>query len=825
MVLSSRKLVAVTATLALLPALLVTSTQAEAAPGAAASAASKVRAASYRATITRTRHGIPHIVAKNFGSLGFGSGYASAATSICTLADTVLTSRGQRSRYLGGTDRYDDQVSMAGTNLQSDTLVTDLHDRRVVENLLASKAGPGADARAMVTGYAAGVNAWLRKTGGARKISDPECRGAAWIKPDATALDIWYGVYLANLIASTGHFLPQITEATPPVPGPGGGLPTSAADAKFAPAPAQLPDRDKLLAALGKDPASPFGSNATAVGGAASTTKSGMLLGNPHFPWRGRYRFTQQHLTIPGVYDVAGASLIGSPVVNIGWNRNVAWSHTVSTAYRFTPYEYRTVGSSTTYLTTDGPKQLDQRAVKVVVRGADGRLSTVTRPLYRTDQGYVLNDPATLMNWTPVSFFAIRDANGEQLRTIDTFLDMGRATGVRDLLARQDRGGGMPWVNTTAADRAGNVLYADHSVVPNVSNALAQKCMTPVGRALFQVAGLPGLDGTRATADCAWGTDADAQRPGILGPKNLPAAVRRDWVVNANDSYWLPNPAQKLEGFARIIGCEKCQRTLRTRMVSRYVMDRLRVGRISPALLRGFEHQNRVMGAEVMSAGSGNTNDLVKVCEAADGGDACPVLAAWDRHSNIGSRGNHIFEEFVTRLPKQALTGAETYWKVPFDESDPLNTPRDLDETNSGVITAMKDAIASLRARKIPMNATWGSLQVAGDRGASRIPLGGGLGDQAGNANALASRGPLQNSGSYKPVTYGSSHIEAVSFLKRGAVDARTILTYGQSENPRSPWSQDQTKLFGHKLWVKFPFTAKQIRKARISRLVVSARR
>ena len=93
------------------------------------------------------------------------------------------------------------------------------------------------------------------------------------------------------------------------------------------------------------------------------------------------------------------------------------------------------------------------------------------------------------------SFFAIRDANGEHLRTIDTFLDMGKATSASDLLARQDKGGGMPWVNTTAADRSGNALYADHSVVPNVSNALAQKCMTPVGRVLFQVAGLPGLLG------------------------------------------------------------------------------------------------------------------------------------------------------------------------------------------------------------------------------------------------------------------------------------------------------------------------------------------
>jgi acyl-homoserine-lactone acylase len=774
----------------------------------------------YRAEITRTKYGIPHVVAKDFGSLGFGSGYASARTSICTLADTVLTARGQRSRYLGATGTYDDQVSMKGTNLQSDTLVTDLHDRQVVEKLLASRAGPGKQAREMVAGYAAGVNAWLRKAGGASKVSDPGCRGAAYLKPDATALDIWYGVYLANLIASTGHFLPQITGATPPSASDPG-IPELPVDARFADAPGQLPDKQKLLAALGKDPKSPFGSNATAIGGAASTTGRGMVLGNPHFPWRGRYRFTQQQLTIPGSYDVAGASLIGSPVVNIGWNKDVAWSHTVSTAYRFTPYEYQTLGSPTSYLTTDGVKQLDKRDVKVVVRKAGGRLGTVTKHLYRTDQGYVLDDPASLMSWTPTSFFALRDANGEQLRTVDTFLEMGKATGARDLLARQDKAGGMPWVNTTAADRNGNALYADHSVVPNVSDALAQKCMTPVGRVLFTVAGLPGLDGARAGDDCAWGTDSDAQRPGIFGPRNLPVAVRRDWVMNSNDSYWLPNPAQRLEGYARIIGCEKCQRTLRTRMVDRYVMDALAKGKISPARLRGFEHQNRVLGAEVMGAG----NDLVKVCEAAAGGDACPVLQRWDRHSDVESRGNQIFEEFVSRLPKQALTGAETYWTVPFDAADPVNTPRDLDETSSEVITAMKDAIAFLRSRHVPMNATWGSLQVAGDRGAPAIPLGGGLGDEAGNANALASRTPVTNRNRYKPVTYGSSHIEAVSFLDGGRVDARTILTYGQSEDPTSPWSKDQTALFGHKRWVGFAFTAAQIRADRISRVTVTAPR
>ena len=158
-------------------------------------------------------------------------------------------------------------------------------------------------------------------------------------------------------------FVKEIVDADPPSPDdPGIPDPTAAAV-----------DRDALLTGLGRDPEAPFGSNATAVGGDATTTGKGMMLGNPHFPWRGRYRFTQQHLTIPGKYDVAGASLIGSPVVNIGWNENVAWSHTVSTAYRFTPYEYRRRPDPTTYLTDAGPAELEHRTVKVT-RPAQGRL-------------------------------------------------------------------------------------------------------------------------------------------------------------------------------------------------------------------------------------------------------------------------------------------------------------------------------------------------------------------------------------------------------------------------------------------------------------------
>jgi acyl-homoserine-lactone acylase len=816
----SRRATALLASLALLPAL--TAVQVATAPPEASASESLLRPADgvYRATVKRTKHGIPHVVAKDFGSLGFGHGFATAETSICSLADTLLTARGERSRYLGPDRRYNDQVTLNATNRQTDALLTDIHNRKVVERLLRDpKRGPSAETKAIVRGYVAGINDYLRSVGGAKGIKDPSCRGARWITPTARPIDLWYGVYAANLLASTGVFVPQIVDAAPPSPG-NPNLPSVPVDADFAEVPDQLPSRRALLKGLGKDPDAPFGSNATAVGSAATTTGRGMVLGNPHFPWRGRYRFAQAHLTIPGEYDVAGASLIGSPVVNIGFNRNVAWSHTVSTAYRFTPYEYPTVAGSTTYLTADGPRELERREVSFKARAKDGTLKTVTEDLYRTDEGYVLHAPDVLMSWTPASFFALRDANAEHLRTIDTFHNMAKAGNVRELLAAQDRGSGMPWVNTIAADRAGNVLYADHSVVPNVPNDLAEQCMTPIGRALFEVAGLPGLDGTRASGACAWRTDADATRPGIFGPKNLPHTFRKDWVVNANDSYWLPNPEQRLEGFARIIGCEACERTLRTRVVYRYVMDRLagtdklaRNKLVSHRTLKRFEHENRVFGAEVAR----ENGDLQAVCESAGGGKACEVLAKWDGRSDVDSVGTHIFQEFWKRA--QGVTGL---WQVPFDAADPVGTPRDLNEANPLVVQAMTDALAFLDEKKVAYDAPWGSLQVAGDDGAPPIPIGGGEG-YAGNANAVASRGPVTNLDRLYPVTYGSSHIQAVAFTDRG-VDADTILTYGQSLNRRSVQSSDQTRLFSQERWVDFAFTPAQIRRALVRSYRVSGR-
>jgi acyl-homoserine-lactone acylase len=53
----------------------------------------------YSATIARTEFGTPHIEAENWGSLGFGQGYAFAEDRFCVLADQIVKVRSQRARF------------------------------------------------------------------------------------------------------------------------------------------------------------------------------------------------------------------------------------------------------------------------------------------------------------------------------------------------------------------------------------------------------------------------------------------------------------------------------------------------------------------------------------------------------------------------------------------------------------------------------------------------------------------------------------------------------------------------------------------------------
>ncbi|WP_229685817.1 penicillin acylase family protein [Longimycelium tulufanense] len=757
------------------------------------------------ADIRYTEYGVPHIKAANFAGLGYGYGFAAAKDNICALADIYLTVGAERSRYLGPDASGNTAYGAAQSNLNSDLYFRQVNDSGVVERVLDAPppVGPRAEVRELIRGYVAGYNRYLRDTGVAG-ISDPACRGAAWVRP-ITEIDVYRHVHALSTLVAQGQVIDGIAQAAPPGP-----VRSSAATE---PVPADALDR--VRRALGHGG---MGSNAIAIGSDGTANRRGLLLGNPHYFWHGGMRFWQSQLTVPGRLDVSGGGLLGVPLVQIGFNRDVAWSHTVARPTTFGLYQLQLVpGAPTTYLVDGSPEQMTSRQVAVEVRNQDGSLSTVERTLYSTRYGPVLSSGFNLpLSWTGTSAYAIRDANQGNLRGLNTWFELGQAHNARDVVRALSRSQGVPWLNTVATDRSGQALYADIQVVPHVTDELAARCNTGLGAKTFPNTGMTIFDGSRG--DCAWGNDPDAPVPGIFGPRRMPVQARTDYVGNFNDSAWLSNPHQPITGYPRIMGAIATERNPRTRMGFTVVEEQLARGGFSRQAMQDLLFDDRSWVGERAAA------DTAKMCASfPDGraptsgggtvevGRACTALSEWDRRMTTGSRGGLLFERYWLRVAE-----LDDLWRVPFNPAEPVATPNTLNTANPSVQRALGDAIAELRIAGIEPDAPLGENHYV-VRDGSRIVIHGGT-EAQGVLNAI---NPIWDPAQGNTEVWdGSSYIQVVSFTNDRCPDATTLLTYSESSDPSSPHFADQTHLFSASRWVRARFCERDIRSSPVLRVV-----
>jgi acyl-homoserine-lactone acylase len=414
--------------------------------------------------------------------------------------------------------------------------------------------------------------------------------------------------------------------------------------------------------------------------------------------------------------------------------------------------------------------------------------------------------------WSRATAFAVRDANADNVRALNEWLAMDRASSVGQLRAAQDAYQGIPWSNTIAADASGTAYFADASVVPHVTNAEARRCVsTPQGKAAYPDPVI--LDG--AVSTCGWGSDPDAIEPGIFGPSTYPHLTRTDYVTNSNDSAWLANPSAPITGYPRIFGDIGTTRSLRTRLGLRMVAQRRRgtdglgAAGFSLRTLQQVMLNDRNYSAEL------GRRQAVALCRshpvltASDGrlvhvARACQVLARWRLRDNTGSHGAVLWREFWHR----ALQVPDVF-RVPFSPAHPLTTPRTLNTASPAIRRALADAVQEMRALHLPLSLRLGAVQhvTAGRR---RIPIEGCDDDEGCFNVASVSGDELQRDGSYGSVIEGSSFIMAIDLTPAGP-RTRTILTYSESANPASPHFSDQTILYSRKRWVTERFTAAQI--------------
>lgn len=754
------------------------------------------------AMIRYTEYGIPHIVAQDYADLGFGNGWAQAADQVCTLAEGFVTLRGERSRYFGPVAAPDSSLSSATSNLSSDLYFRGVQDSGTVEKLLTvpTPEGQSHDVKELERGWAAGYNAWLKQN----RISDPACRGADWVRP-VTMLDVATRAFALSVLGGQGRGIDGITAAQPPTGAPASpGVPPADA-AKAA---------QRLLSTQNAD----MGSNAVAFRGSTTANGRGLLLGNPHYPWQGGRRFWQSQQTIPGELNVAGGSLLGSATVSIGHNANIAWSHTVATGVTLNLHQLTLdPADPTAYLVDGASERMVKRTVSVAVKGG----AAVTRTQWWTRYGPVVTSlgAGLPLPWTATTAYALNDPNAANLRSSDTGLGFGKARSTADIQAALRRTQGLPWVNTVAADSAGHSFFSQSQVLPRITDDLAQRCSTPLGKATYPSTGLAVLDGSRS--DCALGSDPDAVQPGIFGPGRMPTVKDAPYVENSNDSAWLTNADAPLTGYERVFGTIGTPRSMRTRGAIEDVSAMAAKGRLTVGDLQEQQYANRAPAGDRAAA------DLARACAALPGGTAagsdggavdvsaaCDVLARWDRKVDTGSRGALLFDRFWRRAT--AVPAAEL-WKVPFSPTDPVGTPHTLNTAAPRVTAALADAVAELHAAGIAPNAPLGANQVV-VRNGKHIPVGGGT-ESLGIWNKTD---PVWDAagGGYTEVSAGSSYIQAVGWDGSSCPVARTLLTYSQSSNPNSPHYSDQTELFSGEGWVTSRFCEKDIARSPALRVV-----
>ncbi|NYE25989.1 penicillin acylase family protein [Pigmentiphaga litoralis] len=809
--------------------------------------------------IRRTTDGIPHIRGTTWRALGVGVGYVQAEDALCTLAEAFVTYQGRRSLFFGPDARpARDSTFGRPRNVDLDFFFRAFVDGGVLARYRAQHPPGLAE---LVDGFAEGYNRYVanmraRRGGVASKASSNApgraCADASWVR-EISADDVHRRLYAAQIAGGYAKFITEMTNVTPAKVGaPVSSLPGGATSMPAAIAPvhqasasaATLPalggmDRGNTLRRIlahGIGTQAGIGSNALALGSEATGGDGAVLFGNPHWFWGGPDRFYQMHLTIPGRVDVAGVGFLGVPLVMIGFNDDVAWTHTVSTARRFGLFDLTLDPADPQRYQVDGQSEpMTAREVSVYVREADGKIGRVTRTFYGTRFGPVVNldghHPS--LGWGGGHVMAIRDVNADNFRIFRNFFFWNQATSLDDFVAIQRREAAVPWVNTVAIGRKrqqdgtasvpdGRVWYADIGAVPNVPDALRKACSTARAQGFAQLdAATPVLDGSRSA--CGWQVSADAAQAGAMPVDGLPSLMRMDYVANMNDSHWLSNARQPLEGFPAVMGGEREPLTLRGRLGHRIALDilagspgssdatarRVMADVLTPRAYSADVFKTQVLtqacaapivqvdAQALVAAGLGKGTDSATP-RSVDVGKACNVLRQWSNLADATERGALLWEAFWARLT--AAPRAGLYADV-FSSATPLDAPRVLNAEGGRAAQALALTVAAFDAQARALDEPLQARRYV-ESGGRRWPVYGGCASTGYFTMACNEDGQSK----WGPDAMGNSYLQVVRFGTNG-VDAQTLLAHGQDEAALTGGrGVDPVARYSRKAWLRFPF-------------------
>lgn len=639
-------------------------------------------------------------------------------------------------------------------------LAADLDARRLRHAELAERDWPRLDPRLreMIEGYCAGINAYLQENPSLLPIK------VMTIQP--VQVLAWHRSLMTRSSIAISKIDAEASRAD-------GYKPVSMSG--------QRGRRKNALAPPLSPAIEPGQSNSWALAGGRTEAGVPMLLIDPHWPSSGHLQLYEAWLHIPGEMEIGGFMIKGTPLPGLAVTPHAAWTFTAGGADSSDAYALRIHPDDPHQYELDGRwRQMEVREEVFRIRQADGFrqetrevLSTVHGPVFQTEDG------------TP---YAVSFGGFLRCDSLQQFFRMARAGSTRQFkqALAMDR---LSYFNVMWATAEGDIGFVQTGQVPLRSPDYNWEKMVP-----------------------GWTRDALPRR--LVPFQQIPAVINPStgFLQNCNVAANVVTPGLTF-GAADFppgalyghVGGYRARGMRATQLLGQLEKATLEDGRrvafdsyVLPAdlwiplLMRGYDDFKA--GKLELELELGDADK--KLLDQAAG-----LLREWDRCATRESSGATLFRFWRLACNERAgsLIGRDRPSLVTPD------TPADRREA----LELLLEAAHTIEEMYGTLSVAWGDVKRL-KRGDQQWPLSGdGLG-KLGMDTLRATGGDSFNEQG-KLVARGGQCVTSVVLLTNPPV-VRSVVAYGQSNNPASPHFADQAPLYSEERFRAVPWTMEQLK-------------
>jgi len=662
-------------------------------------------AAKYDVRIIRDEWGVPHIFGKTDADASFGFGYAHAEDDWKHIQQSLMGARGKASQYMGK------------DSAPQDYLYDLFKVREAVEEKYLTDLKP--ETRAIVKAYADAINLYAlehpeKVSPGILPVNEHDVvAGYTWMTPFFYRLD--------------GKLEELFTDENKP---------------------AVSPWQQQTSLNL---PEAVRGSNAFAVAPSRSDDGHTRLVVNSHQPMKGLYAWYEAHMVSEEGLNLAGAGFPGTPILAQGVTPNLGWTHTVNQPDLVDVYVLETNREKKpTQYRLDGEwRDFEITKSKFRVKLFGPFSLPITRDVLWSEHGPVLE--------TPTGYYAIRFAGLGEVRAVQQWYEMGKATTMEEWRETLEQNGVLSF-NITYADKEGNIGEIYNARMPrriegpDWSKALPGDQSKLIWTEYRDVLDLPQI----WNPDCGWLFSANA----------TPFKITDEACNN------------KREGFSTTMGLEPRMTNRARRSLELFEAD---AEITEEELLRyradtKYHPESQVMQMVVELVTTQSDDPLIK--------EAQEVLRNWDGDTAKESRGAAL----------AVITGTRALgYEYILPEANPMEM--------------LKKTASELKERFGRIDPEWGEINRI-QRGDVDLPLDG----APDILRAIyADRDGIIKDGVMNAFA-GDTHIMYADWDEAGDLTLKSIHQYGAATiDEESPHYNDQVSLFARGEYKHMPMTLEEV--------------